>query len=72
VLPVVSVILVLIGCLIGAYSWLTAENRDAGGFTRRDQAGLFMLTGFIAALMGDATETLHFIEAFAQQSAPGE
>ena len=52
VLPVVSVILVLSGYAIAAYSWFRSERRDTGGFTRWDHAGLVVFAGFIAALIG--------------------
>ena len=45
---------------------------DAAGFTRWDQAGLFVFAGFAAALIGDSTETLGFIEAFVNQSPARE
>ena len=64
VLPVVSVILVLSGCVIAGYSYFRSERRDAGRFTRWDQAGLFMFAGFIAALICDSNEALTFIETF--------
>ena len=72
VLPVASVILVLSGSAIAAYSWFRSERRDVGGFTRWDQAGMFVFAGFIAALIGDSAETLSFIEAFVNQSPARE
>jgi hypothetical protein len=72
VLPLVSIILILSGCAIAAYSWLRSERRDMGGFTRWDQAGLFVFAGFIAALIGDSAETLSFIEAFVDRSPARE
>ena len=48
----VSVILVLSGYAIAAYSWFRSERRDTGGFTRWDHAGLVVFAGFIAALIG--------------------
>jgi hypothetical protein len=72
VLPVASVVLVLSGCAIAAYSWFRSERRDVAGFTRWDQAGLFVLAGFAAALIGDSAETLSFIEAFVDRSSTRE
>ena len=72
VLPVASVVLVLSGCAIAAYSWFRSERRDVAGFTRWDQAGLFVLAGFAAALIGDSAETLSFIEAFVDRSSARE
>jgi hypothetical protein len=72
VLPVVSVILVLSGCGIAAYSWFRSERRDTGVFTCWDQAGLFMFAGFVAALICDSTEALTFIETFTNRPAARE
>jgi hypothetical protein len=69
VLPVVSVILVMSGCVIAAYAWFKSEPRATSVFSCWDQAGLFMFAGFIAALICDSTEALNFIEAFADRPA---
>ena len=72
VLPLVSVILVLSGFIVGAYAWFNSERRAAGIFTCWDQAGLFVFAGFVAALMGDSAETLNFIETFTQRPSANE
>jgi hypothetical protein len=69
VLPIASVILVLSGCIVSGYAWFKSERRDTDGFTRWDQAGLFMFAGFVAALTCDSTEALSFIEAFVDRPA---
>jgi hypothetical protein len=67
VLPIVSVLLVLSAALAAGIAWFRSETRPAGEFARWDQAGILLLAGLAAALVGDSAEVVQFMEHFADR-----
>jgi hypothetical protein len=72
VLPIASVLLVLCASFAAGYAWLRAEWREAGAFTRWDQAGILMIAGFVAALTGDSADAVQFMEAWLEPRVASE